>query len=597
MNRTPLRGRLLTIMTLLALALWALPAPRARAASFTVTNLNDTGAGSLRQAMLDANATAGADTVTFAVPGTITLESMLPAISDVAGLTIDGGGAITISGNNAVRVLEVNTNAALVVQNLTITSGRGYGAAIYNDDGGTVTVMSSTLSGNTGGYGAAIYNDDGGTVTVMNSTLSSNTGSRGGGIYNDQGGTVTVTNSTISGNSVDAGGAAIFNTYNSTATVTNSILSDNSGAHGGAIYNTTSTVTVTNSILSNNSATGTAGGIFNSNRGTVIVTSSTFSGNSATGNAGGIYAGIHGTVTITSSTFSDNSAGNGGGISAEFSSVTITSSTFSGNSAGTNGGGIFNNRDGTVTITSSTFSGNSAGANGGGTFNNDTGATTLQNSIIANNTSGNCRGNVTDGGGNLSYGDTSCPGLKADPMLGPLQNNGGPTRTVALLPGSPAIDAAPAATCPSTDQRGVVRPQDGNRDGTATCDIGAYEREPDRVSYQFRGFLQPVDNAPTVNVVAAGRAIPVKFSLTGNQGVNIFATGYPVSRVVNCDGSASVDPIEETVTAGSSSLTYDAGSDTYTYVWKTDKAWVGSCRHLTVRLNDGTDHLALFRFK
>ncbi len=571
MNRTPLRERLLTIMLLLALALWALPAPAARAASFTVTNLNDTGAGSLRQAMLDANATAGADTITFVVPGTITLESMLPAISDVAGLTIDGGGAITISGNNAVRVLEVNTNAALVVQNLTITSGRGYGAAIYNDDGGTVTVMNSTLSGNTG--------------------------SRGGGIYNDQGGTVTVTNSTISGNSVDAGGAAIFNTYNSTATVTNSVLSGNSGAHGGAIYNTTSTVTVTNSILSNNSATGTAGGIFNSNRGTVIVTSSTFSGNSATGTAGGIYAGIHGTVTITSSTFSDNSAGNGGGISAEFSRVTITSSTFSGNSAGTNGGGIFNNRDGTVTITSSTFSGNSAGANGGGTFNNDTGATTLQNSIIANNTSGNCRGNVTDGGGNLSYGDTSCPGLKADPMLGPLQNNGGPTRTVALLPGSPAIDAAPVATCPSTDQRGVVRPQDGNRDGTATCDIGAYEREPDRVSYQFRGFFQPVDNAPTVNVVAAGRAIPVKFSLTGNQGVNIFATGYPVSRVVNCDGSASVDPIEETVTAGSSSLTYDAGSDTYTYVWKTDKAWAGSCRQLTVRLNDSTDHLALFRFK
>jgi FG-GAP repeat/HYR domain len=117
------------------------------------------------------------------------------------------------------------------------------------------------------------------------------------------------------------------------------------------------------------------------------------------------------------------------------------------------------------------------------------------------------------------------------------------------------------------------------------------------VLYNFSGFFPPVDNPPTVNVVNAGRAIPVKFSLSGNKGLNIFAAGYPVSQQIACSDGAPVSEIEQTVTAGGSSLSYHAGSDQYNYVWKTEKSWEGTCRQLIVRLNDGSDHVAYFKFK
>jgi YVTN family beta-propeller protein len=116
------------------------------------------------------------------------------------------------------------------------------------------------------------------------------------------------------------------------------------------------------------------------------------------------------------------------------------------------------------------------------------------------------------------------------------------------------------------------------------------------VTYNFAGFFQPVDNLPTLNIVNAGRAIPVKFSLGGDQGLDIFALGYPASTPVTC-GTTAGDAIEQTVTAGSSSLTYDAATDQYTYVWKTEKAWAGTCRTLVVKLDDGTYHQANFQFK
>ena len=116
-------------------------------------------------------------------------------------------------------------------------------------------------------------------------------------------------------------------------------------------------------------------------------------------------------------------------------------------------------------------------------------------------------------------------------------------------------------------------------------------------NYAFTGFFQPVDNLPTFNSVNAGRAIPVKFSLGGDQGLNIFEPNYPKSQQIICDSAASVDGIEQTVTAGSSSLSYDPSTDTYTYVWKTEKAWAGTCRQLVLKLNDGTFHRANFKFK
>ena len=177
------------------------------------------------------------------------------------------------------------------------------------------------------------------------------------------------------------------------------------------------------------------------------------------------------------------------------------------------------------------------------------------------------------------------------------------------------LGSVPAAGCSTTDALSGVATQatlsvtGGNADGTgsftATCS-GATDNAGNngsasvtyRVAYNWTGFFQPVDNLPVVNTVNAGQAIPVKFSLGGNYGLNIFASGYPASQQVSCGGGdgGSTSPIEETVTAGNSSLQYDPGTQRYIYVWKTDKAWAGTCRQLIVRLIDGTDHIALFSF-
>ena len=115
--------------------------------------------------------------------------------------------------------------------------------------------------------------------------------------------------------------------------------------------------------------------------------------------------------------------------------------------------------------------------------------------------------------------------------------------------------------------------------------------------FNFTGFFQPVDNAPTVNTAAAGSSIPLKFRLGGNQGLAIFEAGYPRSQVIVCSSGNPTDVIEETATAGSSSLSYDATTDQYKYVWKTEKAWKGTCRKLVVKFSDGTTREALFQFK
>jgi predicted extracellular nuclease len=116
------------------------------------------------------------------------------------------------------------------------------------------------------------------------------------------------------------------------------------------------------------------------------------------------------------------------------------------------------------------------------------------------------------------------------------------------------------------------------------------------VIFNWTGFFSPVANPPALNTVKAGQAVPVKFSLNGDQGLNIFAAGYPQSTVIACDTSQTQDAVEETVTAGSSSLSYDPLTDTYNYIWKTDKGWAGTCRRLVVKLVDGTYHYADFNF-
>lgn len=160
-----------------------------------------------------------------------------------------------------------------------------------------------------------------------------------------------------------------------------------------------------------------------------------------------------------------------------------------------------------------------------------------------------------------------------------------------LVDGNTAVTCAPASgssfnvgsttvNCSSTDSHG----------NTATSSFKVV------VSYAFTGFFRPVDNLPVVNVVKAGSAVPVKFSLGGDQGLAIFAKGYPASAAMTCSSGAVQDAVEETVTAGGSSLSYDPTTGQYIYVWKTDKTWAGGCRQLQVKFADGSVQVANFSF-
>lgn len=216
---------------------------------------------------------------------------------------------------------------------------------------------------------------------------------------------------------------------------------------------------------------GQGGGIYND--GTLSVTDSTFSGNSAVSYGGALEN--DGTGVVSNSTFSGNRAGLGGGGIDNNRTVTVRNSTFSGNSAAS-GGGI--DDYGTLEVTNSTFSGNSASYYGGGGIRSNVGISAegvlnYSNTIIANSSAGgDCLingGSIGTNTNNLVEDNTCSPALHGDPLLGGLRDNGGPTQTMALLSGSPAIDAALLANCAATDQRGVSRPQ------AAGCDIGSFE--------------------------------------------------------------------------------------------------------------------------
>ena len=245
--------------------------------------------------------------------------------------------------------------------------------------------------------------------------------------------------------------------------------------NGGGIWTAGTTLTVTNSNISGNVASGDGGGIYNA--GTLTLTNVTITDNQASDSGGGIRNRSDATLTMTGSTVSNNTAdGFAGGIYNK-DAMTLNNSTISGNTATSDGGGI-RNEPGELTLNNSTVTNNTTGGNGGGGIDNPGGTVRMANSIVGgNNPSGrDCSGNITSLGHNLDS-DGTC-GLNStgdlvnvtDPKLGPMADNGGPTLTHALLPGSPAINHIPAQDCVVTrDQRGAFRPQG------AGCDIGAYE--------------------------------------------------------------------------------------------------------------------------
>jgi CSLREA domain-containing protein len=408
--------------------------------------LNQDGDCSLREAVQAANTNtftdacaAGSasvtDVISFSIGGTITLASQLN-VNAAGPLVIDGEGTITVSGGDTARVFSVNSGADLKLERVSIIKGLAEnGGGIYNS--GSVTLLKSVIANNSavGNYtgGAGIYNT--GTVNVIDSILASNYTYYhiGGAIYNL--GQVTINNSKLGGN----------------------------GAYhdGGAIYNS-GTLTILDSTLDNNHVDYNGGGIYN-----------------------------FGTLSLVNSTLTGNSALYGGGLNNHPNgTVAIVNSTLSTNEAGYEGGGIYN--QGSMTLSNSTITANHAGDIGGGLFGTGLGLS-LRNTILAGNSSGShgpdC--SVMDAhsdGYNLIGNNADCMFLAAagdkigtsaspiHPHLGPLQDNGGPTFTHALMAGSPAIDAGNPVTpgssgsaCETTDQRGMSRPQ-GTR-----CDMGAYE--------------------------------------------------------------------------------------------------------------------------
>ena len=160
--------------------------------------------------------------------------------------------------------------------------------------------------------------------------------------------------------------------------------------------------------------------------------------------------------------------------------------------------------------------------------------------------------------------------------------------TFTIAPDGTCANAT--CTAPTSGPHLVTATYSGKTD-TATLTFTAVS------GYTFTGFFQPVDNLPTVNTVKGGSAVPLKFSLGGNQGLDIFASGFPASQAVACVGGAPESEVEQIAAPGASGLSYDAASDQYSYVWKTEKSWGGKCRLLTVKLKDGSSYSASFKFK
>jgi hypothetical protein len=441
----------------------------------------------------------------------------------ISGLTIaDGTGVQNRGGGIFSDQVTVTLSNCTVTGNAVDTSG--FGGGIYLN-GGTVTLNSCMVSANTsGGGGGGIYNNFG-TLIVNASTVSGNTsGASGGGILSigshlgQPDAMVTITSSLIADNSSAPGGFNVGGVdINGPVTITDSTISGNTGYWGGGIsllgsLTHQTIATISGCAIFGNTASTLGAGLANQED-TLTITDTVVSGNTSVRDAvGGIYNG--GRLTLIDSVVSDNVGGGirnfrpltisgstisgnsiGGGLVTNFADTQVVNSTFSGNSSGQGGGGIAVLPNGLAELTSVTITGNTGNgtgfrSGGGGlsvlsTYGN--GRAFLRNTLIA--------GNFTDGAGPDVYGTvislgynlvgaaddsqgwgatdvTGSSSSPIDPRLGPLQNNGGPTPTHALLFGSPAINHGDPALGLSVDQRGTIRFHNGV---LPPVDIGAFD--------------------------------------------------------------------------------------------------------------------------
>ena len=417
------------------------PSPTPTPTVITVTNTNDSGTGSLRQALADAS---GGGTINFAVTGTIGLTSgELPVVINFNTLTISGPGAenLVVNGNAKSRVFHVGPGGNVIISGLTITNGHATdsGGGIYNDHA-VLTLNNCVVADNSAdlNIGGGIHNDGTNigqaTLQINNSLITNNSG----GIYNDalQAGTATlvITYSTLSNNNTgDAinndGWSCIFcgNGTTSVQIINSSIM----GNPGHAIYSDTGRENCGGSCPV-----------------TVSITNSTISGN-----GGGVYNSVLSDTVVSNSTISDN----GTGIYNDISSLgsTVFNSTMSNNGVEIR---LVGPGSPPYLYIANTI------------FNISPGGHSIVSDSSNNVTSYGYNLSSDDGGGYLNGpGDQ----INTDPMLGPLQDNGGPTFTHALLPGSPAIDSGdPNFTPPPFyDQRGP----DFNRVRNGRIDVGSFE--------------------------------------------------------------------------------------------------------------------------
>lgn len=425
----------------------------ADAATFNVTNLYDSGAGSLRQAVIDANSTPGADTITFqaGLTGGIPLFTGQLAVNDSVDIQGPGASVLSVSGNSGSRVFYLYNGSALLdvtISGLTLTFGdAGIGGGILNFE--NLTLDGVTVTGNNAtGQGGGVWSS-GGALTLVDSTISGNTATGdGGGIY------------------VESGAVDIQRTR---------IVGNGTAARGGGIY---------------------LSGFGYYVLGPVTIDQSTISGNTAVGRGGGISLYSDGPLTIQNTTISGNDAALGGGLAfySPTEPVLIENSTISGNDALGNGvvpgdgGGIFASFcadcGATFTVAHSTVASNTATGVGGGIYLYAY-TLALDHTIVGDNTAPADNDVCGAGDYDASFSLIEDPGgatindlggnpPNQDPQLGPLANNGGPTETHLPAFGSPVVDAGdPGFTPPpATDQRGAGFPRVVN----GQIDIGAVER-------------------------------------------------------------------------------------------------------------------------